>query len=434
MSDDAKQTIERYVDSALKKRIAEAASAAGQARTEILAAIERLELEFRSLDTHFDLPGELIPVAPTPPPAAEVGLLGHVFSAQQELVAATDQVGLLTQLLLGCTVSCSRVAFFILKKDALAGWAARGFDRAQDSDVRSLSIPVSDDTILGAACRSGATIRSRPGKHAQDGRFLSRLGGGLPTEAMAVPIWIRDKVAAVLYGDSGKDEQILDPEVPEILGIHAGLCLETLATRQKSPRPKTGGAHPPSSPPAQTSSMEAPSAVSIPGPISLAGSGGATPGGPAPSPGSSYTPAAAPSSVPASASVQRPPIAPAPLTPPAIPSPTLSSSGAQRAAAPSMAPPPLDEVPEDERKFHEEARRFARLLVSEIVLYNERQVDEGRRQKDLYERLREDIDRSRGMYEQRVNAKVRTVTNYFYQELVRTLANGDESAIKVPWA
>jgi molybdopterin converting factor small subunit len=99
-----------------------------------------------------------------------------------------------------------------------------------------------------------------------------------------------------------------------------------------------------------------------------------------------------------------------------------------------MAPSSLDDVPEDERKFHEEARRFARLLVSEIVLYNERQVDEGRRQKDLYERLREDIDRSRGMYEQRVNAKVRTVTNYFYQELVRTLANGDESAIKVPWA
>ena len=91
-------------------------------------------------------------------------------------------------------------------------------------------------------------------------------------------------------------------------------------------------------------------------------------------------------------------------------------------------------MPEDERKLHEEARRFARLLVSEIVLYNERQVEEGRRQKDLYERLKEDIDRSKGMFDQRVNPKVRTSANYFYIELVRTLANGDESAIKVPWA
>ena len=60
------------------------------------------------------------------------------------------------------------------------------------------------------------------------------------------------------------------------------------------------------------------------------------------------------------------------------------------------------EVNEEEKRYHNEARRFARLLVSEIKLYNEQKVREGRDAGDLYNRLREDIDRSRQMYDKRV--------------------------------
>jgi hypothetical protein len=76
-------------------------------------------------------------------------------------------------------------------------------------------------------------------------------------------------------------------------------------------------------------------------------------------------------------------------------------------------------------KKHDEARRFARLLVSEIKLYNESKVDEGRKNRDLYERMKEDIDRSRQMYEERIPEDVRRQSNYFYEELVRILADGD---------
>lgn len=79
----------------------------------------------------------------------------------------------------------------------------------------------------------------------------------------------------------------------------------------------------------------------------------------------------------------------------------------------------------NEQLAHEEARRLARLLVSEIRLYNEEQVEEGRKNSDIYERLKEDIDRSRQMYEERVDSQVVGSTDYFYQELVRILANGD---------
>ncbi len=84
------------------------------------------------------------------------------------------------------------------------------------------------------------------------------------------------------------------------------------------------------------------------------------------------------------------------------------------------------EVAEDERRLHNDARRFARLLVSEIKLYNEQKVKEGRESSDLYERLREAIDRSREMYDKRVQPPVAQKFDYFNYELVNTLAEGDE--------
>ena len=88
-------------------------------------------------------------------------------------------------------------------------------------------------------------------------------------------------------------------------------------------------------------------------------------------------------------------------------------------------------APPGEESLHDEARRLARLLVSEIKLYNEEQVEEGRRGRDIYERLKEDIDRSRQMYEERVDERVRNKTDYFYQELVRILAAGDAKALGI---
>lgn len=89
---------------------------------------------------------------------------------------------------------------------------------------------------------------------------------------------------------------------------------------------------------------------------------------------------------------------------------------------------PID-VAEDERRLHNDARRFARLLVSEIKLYNEQKVNEGRTSYDLYERLREAIDRSREMYDKRVQPPVAAKFDYFHYELVNSLADGDETKL-----
>lgn len=98
-----------------------------------------------------------------------------------------------------------------------------------------------------------------------------------------------------------------------------------------------------------------------------------------------------------------------------------------KAPAPRLSERNVDlpiEVPEEERRIHNDARRFARLLVSEIKLYNEKKVTEGRDASDLYDRLREAIDRSREMYDKRVQPPVAAKFDYFHYEIVNSLAEG----------
>jgi hypothetical protein len=85
-------------------------------------------------------------------------------------------------------------------------------------------------------------------------------------------------------------------------------------------------------------------------------------------------------------------------------------------------------VPEEER-LHADAKRFARLLVSEIKLYNEHHVVEGRGNRDLYLRLKRDIDRSREMYEKRISPVVSQKIDYFHDEIIRILGDNDPSTL-----
>jgi hypothetical protein len=75
------------------------------------------------------------------------------------------------------------------------------------------------------------------------------------------------------------------------------------------------------------------------------------------------------------------------------------------------------------------ARRYARLLVSEIKLYHEPDVIAGRQEGSLMARLGGEIARARSLYEQRVAAAVRERADYFQEEVVRTLANGDPALL-----
>lgn len=75
------------------------------------------------------------------------------------------------------------------------------------------------------------------------------------------------------------------------------------------------------------------------------------------------------------------------------------------------------------------ARRTARLLVADIRLFHEPAVSEGRRHRNLLTRLAPEIEKARQAYNDQVPPGVRSHTDYFQQELIRTLAGGDPTLL-----
>jgi len=99
-------------------------------------------------------------------------------------------------------------------------------------------------------------------------------------------------------------------------------------------------------------------------------------------------------------------------------------AAAMAASAPASVPASSGS---EEDELHKKARRFAKLLVEEIKLYNQPRVEEGRQHKDLYERLKVDIEKSRSTYDKRYAESAVASADYFTQELIRILADNDAS-------
>ncbi|HET7872553.1 MAG TPA: hypothetical protein VFL42_08585 [Terriglobales bacterium] len=117
--------------------------------------------------------------------------------------------------------------------------------------------------------------------------------------------------------------------------------------------------------------------------------------------------------------------------PPEEPQPAAAAAAF---ASPNASPAPAKtsitstiSTASEESDLHRKARRFAKLLVEEIKLYNQAKVAEGRKQGDLYQRLREDIEKSRATYDKRYGESLAASANYFDQELIRILADNDSA-------
>jgi hypothetical protein len=109
----------------------------------------------------------------------------------------------------------------------------------------------------------------------------------------------------------------------------------------------------------------------------------------------------------------------------------LTAARAADAMRRSMAPAGGQKMPNGAQDGNS-ARRYARLLVSEIKLYNEAAVQVGRQQRDLLARLKPEIERARKLYSQRISPAVDSRGALFHQELVQTLADGDASLLGNP--
>ena len=222
-----------------------------------------------------------------------------------------------------------------------------------------------------------------------------------------LPLLLKERVAALVYADSGAESGgKMDAAALEVLVVSASAWLEVSASRKQGH--KEPGAEPVEKHAAPAAAQSAPSFSD---------------------PFASHTPmhtAVAPP--PSFAEIHAEPVveyaAVATATAVAEAEP---SSGA--AAAVAMAPDPFSQMSPEDADLHRKAQRFARLLVDEIKLYNQAKVSEGRKSKDLYDRLKEDIDKSQASYQKRYGNTVAANAEYFRHELVRSLAEDDVSVM-----
>ena len=355
-------------------------------------------------------------VVATQPEAAPKGPgVDKLRASLAEIEKGTSLSEVLTYLVNEVALYVERAAMFIIKGSSAIGWYSKG---APPDVVKQISVPLQADTVFRIVANSRHALRGHVSHSPGTAQHLGRLGGS-PQGILTVPLILRDKVSAVLYCDTRQDEvAVAEAGLIEILVLVAGKNIDLLSFAPKA------------APTARTSVGTTPDRVAA---IRAGGEEirerAGVPGSSAPRPVAPPPMADEGSSTvmfKAGGFAQAPPVAapPRPSAPPAAPA--VPPRPASAPAAPARPAAPI--APEDQ-KAHEDAKRFARLVVSEIKLYNESKVNEGRRHKDIYERLKEDIERGRQMYSDRVPPHVRDNTTYFYDELVRILAGGDAGAL-----
>jgi hypothetical protein len=387
----------------------------GRHQADLVRALDELSDTVARFDEKIDEPfiarsiAEVLAAQPPPGPAFD-----RLKSSLTAIEKGTSLSEVLTYLVNEVAQFVPRVAMFIVKGPSAIGWYARGFEPPEV--VKQLSVPLSSDTMFRTVHNSRHALQTALDETPGTQQALGRLAAGANT-ALAVPLILRDKLAAILYCDTPNDR--IPPsaaDLAEILVLFAGKIVDVLSAAPKpaaTGRTTTAG-----------STVERAQAIRSGGEDVRERAG-----------------------VPTRAAA--PPAPPPPPSPPAATdegaSTVMFNPGAMsavRAQMPGTTPPPPRPAPAappatapagalspEQQKAHEDAKRFARLVVSEIKLYNETKVTEGRRQKDLYERLKEDIERGRQMYTERVASPIRESTNYFFDELVRILAGGDVSAL-----
>jgi len=350
-----------------------------------------------------------------------------VKAAVAEIGEQSAQVDLLKTLVNRAASFAPRVAFFAIKGERAIGWRGRGFQgTVGDNTIQQISVPVSADSIIGEVARSRTTWSGGPHSHSEDHLILNRLGEEPPQRIVAIPLTVRNRTVAVLYADSAAlDSEAINLEALETLVKVSGMAVELLAGHAPAKQPA----------PEPTPAAEAPAPEPSAPDYVPEGEYGE------PAPAATFK-EAAPQSFEAGA---RPYLSEAPQateeppaqhetqaqfdqvtrTPQPPPPTAVAESAASRRRYGTDVELPVEVEGEEEKRLHIDAQRFARLLVSEIKLYNEQKVADGREQNDLYERLREYIDRSREMYDKRVKPEVAQKFDYFHHEVVTTLAVGD---------
>jgi hypothetical protein len=375
-----------------------------------------------------------------------------------EIQLGTSQREILRALLDTSSRYAARVALFVVKGSRATGWQGRGFENCDA--VKDFALDENAPAVVNAIVDRVLTTAPVA---AFDGRFLREVGAPASGEGCIFPLILKDKVAALIYADSGAgNSTLLDLGSIELLVLSTSAWLEVNSLRKASlkemptvraesrsqegyaeeNRTTEAAASQPTPPPAyndpfashSAQAMAAAASTGISGPVAATHAESApmadgfsqptVQGVTAQEVSAQYSNATLEASSTSAAQLE--PVASAPelaVSEPILAGPANAEAEAEVRAEPQ---PPVAESPA-EQEVHSKAQRFARLLVDEIKLYNQAKVVEGRKNKDIYERLKEVIEKSRATYQKRYGATAATSGNYFHREIIRSLAEDDPS-------
>jgi hypothetical protein len=313
---------------------------------------------------------ELPSSASVPAVSSASGSVGLV-QAVAAVHTGSTQKEILRALLAGGSAYAARVALFVVKAGAAHGWQGRGF--GDDEAVKDLPL----DLSAGPASHAFQNRVVTPGNIAEmDRRFVQRFSGPANEQVLVLPLVLKDKVAALLYADGGASNQLDAASLELLVMANPGMPAER-----------------PAAPPVQTvSSFSDPFASHAP----------------------KHTAPKAP---------------PEPEHAAEVVEVSAHAASASAASAPAAAADPFAGLSAEDADTHRKAQRFARLLVDEIKLYNQAKVAEGRRHKDLYDRLKDDIEKSRATFQKHYGSTPAASGDYFQREVVRSLAEDDASVM-----
>ena len=329
---------------------------------------------------------ESLPTQPSDDPSTYGEEAGSLVSAVSAIHAGSTQKEILRALLDAGSGYCSRIALFVVKAGAASGWQSRGF--SDDETAKDFPLDLNAGPVANAYQNRAAT----PGNIAEmDPRFVEHFGRPAHEQVLVLPLALKDKVAALVYADGG-DSGTLDSDALELFVITTSAWLEVISLRKQAAKEDGAAASR-----VESAALPVHTVSSYSDPFA----------------------AHTPKHAPASAAVHG---EPAPEV-----EEVVSAHASAAAAAPAPAVDPLAALSPEDADVHRKAQRFARLLVDEIKLYNQAKVAEGRRHKDLYDRLKEDIEKSRGTFQKRYGSTAAASGDYFQHELLRSLAEDDVS-------
>jgi len=303
----------------------------------------------------------------------------------------------------------ARAVLFAVREGRISAWAARGYPEEVAAKAAGTSFPLEGSSALAAAL--GAETRTDIDAPRGNADLWDILGCEDTSAWHLFPLSVLDRRPALLLAESNPTSAAdLDGlraavEITSLRLENVSLkMLEDLRRAEETGEGLQEGFE--DQPPAG-----AEAAAPLPAEVAAEASSATVPGAePEARPESAETAAAEP---PAEVAAEEHPVLV--VQEASAPPPEAGHAPAAEEPQPSL----------EEEKHHADARRFARLLVSEIKLYNEQKVIDGRERRDIYDRLKRDIDRSREMYEKRISPWISSKYDYFHDEVVRILADGD---------